>query len=452
MKKIAMKKENFIIWGKVFGMAAVSAIVCMLLLFLTGLIPKSAITQSCLESGEYFKDHELFPFLVEGRFNTRQDNYADCILVNIMYHISGDDLAGSLIRASYYNPELESVEVSLWDSLKEEKEPNIDYFRYWHGGMVLLRPLFVFTGIEGARLFLGAVLLILTLAVFLLLWRQKAKALSVCYLLGNLIVQVWMCASCIEYITTFLVMNVISIISIFLFRGRKNTERLYRSVFLLMAASGVFTCFFDFLTTETLAVTVPLLFLLVLRYEEGELESFRKETGRMVVCGVIWGASYGFMFVLKWLLAVGALGWQALGSALESAEYRISGTVYLGNTNLDPEASGIQRLTGAIFRNQGCLFPFREEMQMGVVFWICTGVLFLCIAVIYMFRAKNFSWEMISLCLLPGFVPYLRYMALQSHAYQHYFFTYRAQLVTATALLFITYEFGLKNLIKGKKT
>ena len=133
----------------------------------------------------------------------------------------------------------------------------------------------------------------------------------------------------------------------------------------------------------------------------------------MVVCGVIWGASYGFMFVLKWLLAVGALGWQALGSALESAEYRISGTVYLGNTNLDPEASGIQRLTGAIFRNQGCLFPFREEMQMGVVFWICTGVLFLCIAVIYMFRAKNFSWEMISLCLLPGFVPYLRYMALQ---------------------------------------
>lgn len=443
------QKINYIVIGKIAGAVMLSALLGMLLLFLTGLIPQSAIAESCRESGEYFNEHELFPFLIEEQFNTRQDNYADCILINIMYHISGEELPASLIKASYYNPEMESVEVSLWESLQEVKEPNVDYFRYWHGGMVLLRPLFLFTGIEGARLILGVILLVLTLLTAVLLWRQRAKSLAVCYLLGNIIVQVWMCAFCIEYITTFLVMNIIAIVSIYMFRKRKDTKTLYRKVFMLSAVSGVWTCFFDFLTTETLTITIPVLILLVLRYEAGELEDLGKEVKRMAGCGILWGVSYGFMFVFKWLLAAGTLGWQALSGALQSAGVRIGGTVYLGNTNLDPEASDMQRFVGAIFRNQGCLFPFRGEMQIGAAMGCLLGVLILCFAIVYMLRGKNFSGTMILLCLLPGMVPYLRYAVLENHAYMHYFFTYRAQLVTITALLFITYEFGLKNLRKS---
>lgn len=121
------------------GAAVISMICAMLLLLVTGLIPKSMIRESCEASSVYFEEHELFPYLIDGQFNTRQDNYADCILVNIMYHIDSQDLFRSLIRADYYNPEMESVEISLADSLKEDKIPDVAYFRYWHGGMVLLR-------------------------------------------------------------------------------------------------------------------------------------------------------------------------------------------------------------------------------------------------------------------------------------------------------------------------
>ena len=75
--------------------------------------------------------------------------------------------------------------------------------------------------------------------------------------------------------------------------------------------------------------------------------------------------------------------------------------------------------------------------------------LILCFAIVYMLRGRNYSGTMILLCILLGLVPYLRYTVLENHAYLHYFFTYRAQLVTITALLFITYEFGLKNLRKS---
>ena len=78
------------------------------------------------------------------------------------------------------------------------------------------------------------------------------------------------------------------------------------------------------------------------------------------------------------------------------------------------------------------------------------GVIFVCFAVVYMFRWKKFSMKMILLCLLLGMVPYLRYIVLENHSYIHYFFTYRAQLITVIALLYVTYEFGVKNLIKRK--
>ena len=75
----------------------------------------------------------------------------------------------SLIKAAYYNPEMENVNVSLYERMQEDKEPNVEYSRYWHGGMVLLRPLFVFTGIEGARMILGIALFALPAAVSIIL-------------------------------------------------------------------------------------------------------------------------------------------------------------------------------------------------------------------------------------------------------------------------------------------
>ena len=316
-----------------------------------------------------------------------------------------------LLLGKHYSPSATNMQA--------EQIPNVDYFRYWHGGMVLLRPLFVFTGIRGARAVLGVLLLILTGLTVFLLWRQKAKGLAVCYVLGNLIVQAWMCAFCIEYITTFLLMNAVLIALLVCFPKRKDTESLYRHVYGMLCAAGVWTCFFDFLTTETLTVTMPILFLLVLRYQKGELDGLWQECR------------------------------QAFMQAMESAGERIGGTVYLGNTTADPEASGVQRFFGAIFRNQGSLFPFRDSMGTGAAALSFMGMLFLCFAIVYLFRSKNFDGRTVVLCLLVGTVPYLRYAVLENHAYLHYFFTYRAQLVTVTMLLFVTYEFGLKNLRKN---
>lgn len=437
--------------GATAGAGVLTAAVCILLLFVTGLIPQSAIKESCAESAGYFMEHELFEDIIPGQFNTNRDNYADCILLNVMYHISDEDTFRSLIRASYYNPELEEVNVSFYDSIREVQEPNVDYFRYWHGSMVLIRPLFMLTGIEGTRLILGGTVCLLVVAAALILWRLRAKAAAIVYLVANVLIQVWMCLFCIEYVTTFLVANAVLLAELYLFSKRKDQEQLRKQVMRLLAVSGVVTCFVDFLTTETLTVTIPLLFLMILLYESGELRSTKEELKYLVGCGVTWGLSYAGMFLLKWLLAVGVLGVQAFGEAMAAAGERIGGTVYLGNTNLDPEAGAFERIIGLLYRNQGCLFPFKDEMSMGAAMWLFIGVCFVCFSVVYLLRPAKCSLSIVGLCLLLGAVPYLRYLVLQNHAYIHYFFTYRAQLVTVTAIGYCTWQFGLKRLFARKR-
>lgn len=424
-----------------------TAAICILALVTTSLIDKNVIRQNCKESAEYFYERELFPYLLKDQFNTRQDNYADTILVNIMYHVDREQLLTSLVKAPYYQKEGENVHYSFYEALQEDKEPNVEYFRYWHGAMVLLRPLFIFTDIEGARLVLGSLLLVLTLLVGISLHRKEETALGVCYLIANLLIQSWMCMFCVEYITTFLIMNSIVLWMIYCCgKYQNNRVLLNKKSGAIMCVAGVTTCFFDFLTTETITITIPLFILLVLLYKANKLEEIKKELIFLVTRGMIWGLSYGAMFSLKWTIAAVFLGGEAFGKAVESASVRMIGTVTLGNTNLDEVATSWKRFMGALIRNQGALFPFRGEMKMGAAIAAFGGILFLSFAIIYLFHSRNISYQLMVLAALLCLVPYVRYTVLANHAYLHYFFTYRAQLIVLFVLLFFIWEFGLKNI------
>ena len=141
-------------------------------------------------------------------FLGRQDNYADCILTNIIYHIDKNNLVESVLSASYYNPEDENVQTSFAYAVGNKVEPNVDYSRYWHGSMVLLRPLFIIFDIEGVRMVLGILILIMTVWFEVLLFKNHYSVFGVCYAIGLMLVSVWMCAFCVEYAMPFVVMSV----------------------------------------------------------------------------------------------------------------------------------------------------------------------------------------------------------------------------------------------------
>ena len=437
------------------GITWMSAVaICVGLLFSSSLIPQNAIREKCYESACYFVEKELFSFLKEGYFFTRQDNYADCILMNIIYQIDTEKPVTSVLEASYYSEEQESVSVSFLKSMEQNLESNTEYVRYWHGSMVFLRPLLVFFNVMQIRIILAIVVLLEVIVVSVLFMKSRhgtianeyGRRVVVCFAVALMFVHAYMIAVSIEYVTTFMVMGAILIALLLKLKGREcyQSENLF-------VISGVVTCFVDFLTTETITFTIPMAFLLFVLYERGKLRTIKDSMQLMIGKGLCWLLGYAGMFVAKWLFSYAAFGKTAVESAWSHAMVRVDGGVVADNVSY--ELTKAQQLTGAIWQNLGCLFPIRNEMGPSQVMAWTMGTLIIVAALFYLFCEKEKHGRLFIPLFLLALLPYARFLALSNHACRHYFFTYRAQLITVfVALLFIAMDIlpGVKKFIKRK--
>ena len=76
---------------------------CIMLMVLAALIPKSSIQLNSEKSAAYLYKEELFHPLVKEEKLTTIDNYADTILLNIVYSLDEKQPLKSVFSASYYN-------------------------------------------------------------------------------------------------------------------------------------------------------------------------------------------------------------------------------------------------------------------------------------------------------------------------------------------------------------
>ena len=116
----------------------------------------------------------------------------------------------------------------------------------------------------------------------------------------------------------------------------------------------------------------------------------------------------------------------------------------------DEKADLGQRLLGIFQRNAGCLYWGTENMTIGRV------VLITLIAVVaagsfwYMTRKDSYTYDKIWILAVVAFIPVIRFLVVSNHTYIHYFFTYRALLVTVMIALYIVYETTVLSGRKGK--
>ena len=451
---------------KVLTTALLTLLICIGLLAAISLIPQSAIKDNVSKSADELLELQLFDHVTDNVFPSRQDNYADAILVNIIYNIDSHNLLRSLASMPYYNPEDEAVNTSLKNTVDlvtlpfteygQLSDGYIDYSRYWHGSQVLLRPLLTVLPLSTIRLLLGMIVIALNLAFIIAMMiggdrdplskKSLASVISgeslaaICYGIGLIIISIWMCACCIEYVTTFLVVSV-QLLTLYKYRGKLDATKLYS----ILCAGGIVTAFVDFLTTETITLTLPMLFYFIMIEAAGGRDAKGIELGdkknwwTLVTGAVIWGVSYAGMMLLKWIIAMAVLGKDAFLEALRQASLRIAGDATYGNIPGAEAVTNEEQITGALWRNFACLFPFGESINKGRTILFTLIALFLIFAVWYLFHKKldKVSGQFTLILLAIGFVPYVRFLVLNNHAYIHFFFTYRAQVVTITALLYL---------------
>lgn len=308
--------------------------VCVSLLVATSCIPTSFIAENAKESSVYFAREKLFKPIKMGQKTTTCDFYAECILVNMAYRLDRSHPFTSAIKAEYVQNEKENVNVTFKKCMfSAEENENADvrnYSRYWHGSLVLLKPLLMIGDIRVVKNILTVILCIIFALNLYILYQKQFKSAALYYVLGFLVVQGYVVFHGFSYIMNFLIVNVL----LLLIESRWIQSE--DGFLCLITTSGVITSFFDFLTTETITLTLPVVMYLLMREkgtekQKGEQVNPIRIAGWSIVC---WGIGYSFMFLLKWILVYLFLGKDEFVGSIQQVNMRIQeGNMWLALKN-----------------------------------------------------------------------------------------------------------------------
>lgn len=396
-----------------------------LLLALAAAIPNTALQTNMEQSALSYKEKAAYSFENGDKWNGIGDNYADAILLNISWNMGRGNPFLSSLDTRYYNGEALGENAGLYLTVIDETIPlNTDYTRYWHGSAMFVRLLHLITDVDGIKWigFLAALLCaLITIGILL---RHGHICLAAALVLSMLSVQIWNIRLSLEYQPTFLLCFLFSC----LYLWSERNQEAYLTY--LSVAGGVLTAFFDFLTTETLVLLLPLILVVAVRAAENRLGSFPENVRLMASCGLCWLLAYGGAFIMKWTAASLAAGENKFLIALSSVEERIGGGL-LGHGPENP----LLRIPAAVLANLTVLLGGDKRLDLARV---AVGLLFtvlLCGSLLYLFHRKNCDKTALKLLALLGSVVFLRYMVLNNHSYLHEFFTYRALFAPIMALL-----------------
>lgn len=414
------RRKQFIGYTAVF---AASLLVLYLMMVLFATVPNAAIKINMRSSAKYFINADSYAFSEDGLYRNITDNYADQIWTNIGWNMGSGNPFVSVLDTKYYDSDRHDTSAGLHLAVTQEPEANVDYTRYWHGTAGLIRLLHLFTDIRGIKQIGMLCLILLIWKTLLVLYRSGHWDLGLCLLASLGMVQVGSLRFSVEYLPSFLIC--FGLCPAFLYAEK-------RSAFLLNAVavvSGTLTAFFDFLTTETVAILIPLILIIAVRSRERRLGSPRQVMKMLLYCGFCWLFAYAGTFLAKWIAVSVATGENHILAAVSSAGNRVNGLVSVETARKNPGPFT------AIVANFTVLFEGTSRAEYRKVAAHLTGIILSVVLVYRLYQTRNKRYPGTVFLLLLGCIVFLRFGVLANHSYMHAFFTYRALASTILAVL-----------------
>ena len=404
------------------------------LLVVSSMIPHSAIEQKLKESANYYKTRPgVYKIKYEQRYSYIH-YFADTRKLNIIYCIDSEHPIESTLWSKYYQTVKRDTNTEFIHLVERNEEPTTQYLRYWNGCMLFLRPMLTIFNIEQIYLINQIILSILILVLFIILFK-KSKKIAFIFLLALILVSVWYASFYIEGSVMFYVMLITSMIAIKIDSNKKNKSRdeINEKLSRLFLITGIITTFFDFLTTEILTLFVPLMIIVMLRKEEKRIDGLKDTSKFLLKLCILWFIGYAGMWIAKWVLSSLILHINAFEYVKDRAVLRINGLQGLSNYE--------QLYKNVIGRN---LFAIQLLYIIKTNFfkWQVKLTLAIIIALLLLFinwkELKNKKYLLVFVFI--GIMPYIRYLILANHSYRHAMFTFRDQIITIMALIYIIVE------------
>lgn len=286
------------------------------------------------------------------------------------------------------------------------------YSYYWHGYVVLLRPLLLFINYADMRVVNQLLQLLSVVVLACLLYRREGfpwaiLSVSIYGLLLPMAISQALQYSWVFYIGLFGSLLIVRFHDWF-----SQKERVY-FLFLLL---GMLTCYMDLLTYPLFTWGIPMIWWLVMNRNN---EEGRKLFASVIFCGIAWICGYGGLWIGKWLIGQVILHQPLLQQAWHEVQYR-SGTLP------DVDGTGISHIK-VIWDNLSIYQSIQSLFLLGGwIIWLG-----------YRFTIKhiNIKVKNASALLLVSLSPVVWYIILHNHTYVHSSFTYRIWVIGLTALL-----------------
>ncbi|MBP5687568.1 MAG: hypothetical protein J6X22_02870 [Muribaculaceae bacterium] len=379
----------------------------LLLMMSVTSIPRSAIKDNAVSVITQIHDEGPYPIVHNPILLL--DNYTDCVMCNV---ILSCDSSYSLFQKSLLNP----VQISnkgkviedtyLWAIGEKDISRKSYYGRYWHGYQVPLTLLLLVTDYNGIRLFNGILYLFLFVCALWLMYKRCGWQLSIAFLVANLITaSPFIAPMSMQFFGCHAIMLIAT--TVVLLRNQSN----YKGSIIFITI-GACTAFIDLLTTPIITLGVPLACFIVYNQPKRKMRTIS-------LMSLAWVIGYVTLWASKWVIATIITGENVIANALGTAQFRT-----IGNGSYFDAMKPI----GSILSMLGKYNITSSKVIVSAI------IIIAILAMIFIIRRGWKPLKQQLWWLILGALPLVWYCLLPQHSIAHFFFTWRALLVTVFSL------------------
>lgn len=412
---ISFREEDgcFAIILKSLLLLAVCTGIGFLALLLVYSFPREKMKEHVFENADFYSDNYM---LADGYKSTLLDMYTDTTMLSeaicpALGHVVSDALLAP--RRCLLDSNGDFQLIANYTCEDEAQVEYKQYPRYWHGYLVLLKPLLIFFNIADLHLIYFFVQSILLLALLIGLVRKDQTPFAVCFGIGVLLLNPMVTALNFQNASIYFIL-LLSLLFL-VYSGKLEENYLTRKQCLIFfQVIGMATAYFDFLTYPIVALGVPLLFLLYF----SEDKDIKKRICHVILNSVLFFVGYFGMYLCKWGLATFLTDVNVFGDAYEEI------MILLNANKVEGEQitiiSGMAKTMGNFLKP-----PYLLLLTGGILY---AGMISI--------KAKVTStWIYRSVpVILVAIYPFCHMLAA-THSFYHYHFVYREFVVTILAVL-----------------
>ena len=261
-------------------------------------LPTERVCLHVRESGETLEQEGDYYQLLQGDESTKLDNYTDAIMLLSAAYDGEEDIIEKAANSYRVFVKNQSKAVSCQNCglpLKESQRNLHSYSRYWHGYMVILKPLLLFLNLTEIRQLNLFVILAEFVIIAILMYRRRVIEYLAPFVLAIAFLNPITVSSSLQNSTSYHMMMAAVIVLLSFWEKSCFREHLY----LFFLCVGMLTSYMDFLTYPVVTLSFPLILCFALSDYRKVLEGIR----RLLQYSVLWCIGYGGMWASKWILA-----------------------------------------------------------------------------------------------------------------------------------------------------